>query len=29
VTTVHHLEKRDLRVASQVNVLGAVSYKLH
>ena len=29
VTAVHHLEKRDLRVASQVNVLGAVSYKLH
>ena len=29
VTTVHHLKKRDLRVASQVNVLGAVSYKLH
>ena len=29
VTTVHHLEKRDLWVASQVHVLGAVSYKLH
>jgi len=29
VTTVHHLKKRDLRVASQVYVLGAVSYKLH
>ena len=29
VTAVHHLEKRDLRVASQVHVLGAVSYKLH
>ena len=29
VTAVHNLEKRDLRVASQVNVLGAVSYKLH
>lgn len=29
VTTVHNLEKSDLGVASQVNVLGAVSYKLH
>jgi len=29
VTTVHHLEESDLRVASQVYVLGAVSYKLH
>ena len=29
VTTVHNLKKGDLGVASQVNVLGAVSYKLH
>jgi hypothetical protein len=29
VTTVHNLEKGDLGVACQVNVLGAVSYKLH
>ena len=29
VATVHHFEERDLRVASQVNVVGAVSYKLH
>ena len=29
VTTIYHLKKRDLRVASQVNVLGAVRYKLH
>ena len=29
VAAVHHLEESDLRVASQVHVLGAVSYKLH
>jgi hypothetical protein len=29
VAAVHNLEKGDLGVASQVNVLGAVSYKLH
>jgi len=29
VAAVHHLEESDLRVASQVNVLGAVSDKLH
>ena len=29
VTAVHHLEESDLRVASQVHVLGAVSDKLH
>jgi hypothetical protein len=29
VTAVHNLKKGDLGVASQVNVLGAVSYKLH
>jgi hypothetical protein len=29
VAAVHHLEESDLRVASQVNVLGAVRYKLH
>jgi hypothetical protein len=29
VAAVHHLEESDLRVASQVHVLGAVRYKLH
>jgi hypothetical protein len=29
VAAVHNLEKGDLGVAGQVNVLGAVSYKLH
>jgi hypothetical protein len=29
VAAVHHLEESDLRVASQVHVLGAVSDKLH
>ena len=29
VAAVHHLKESDLRVASQVNVLGAVSDKLH
>jgi hypothetical protein len=29
VAAIHHLKKCDLRVSCQVNVLSAVSYKLH
>jgi hypothetical protein len=29
VTTVNHLEERDLGVTRQVHVLRAISYKLH
>jgi len=29
VTAVNHLEERDLGVASQVNILGTISYELH
>jgi len=29
VTTINNLKKCDLRVASQVNVLGSVGYQLH
>jgi hypothetical protein len=29
VTAVHNLEKSDLWVTSQVNILGAIGYQLH
>jgi hypothetical protein len=29
VTTIDHLEKGDLGVTSEVNVLGAIGHKLH